>query len=120
MAREIKFRAWDRFNECYWYSDKYNNLADFFVKMQELSESGNALIFEQFTGLRNKNGKEIYERDYLKNPKGEIGCIIWHEAGFVLECKRKNGSLIYITLTQGFVNNKEIIGNSLESLEILK
>lgn len=40
MKREIKFRAWDKFNGCYWHSDKFENLADFFTKIQILIDGG--------------------------------------------------------------------------------
>lgn len=64
MSRAIKFRAWDDKGKC-WYpaetikdffnylSEKFTIIADWFNK--------DAISLEQYTGLKDKNGREIYE-----------------------------------------------------------
>ena len=135
--REIKFKVWDVLNQRmiykpYLFERKPEYLDNpepyiFYETFRDVEDGiGRLCHIMQFTGLHDKNGKEIYEGDILLNPlatapedKGWI--VIWKDYGFYY-------SLIDI---EDIVENKdfrpfgdtdiyfEIIGNIYENPELL-
>ena len=105
--REIKFRAWDgnRFI-------KYEELKNYPFK-NIIDKLGYTM--EQYTGLKDKNGKDIYEHDYCKNPDGTIIFIVWKDFGFkAISIEIVDGKKLRIplgNLGNYLISNCEIIGN---------
>ena len=57
MSREIKFRIWDKINRMW--------LRCFNVNLFDIGDLPNVELM-QYTGVKDKNGKEIYEGDIVK------------------------------------------------------
>lgn len=62
MNREIKFRAWDEVSE---KMLNWNDFLDTNMKNTFIAPESTGLILMQYTGLHDKNGKEIYEGDVV-------------------------------------------------------
>lgn len=122
MSRPIKFRAWSKYEKTMMNDVSYN---------VELEGGVNPWIFTQFTGLHDKNGKEIWEGDIVRMPDmafygncqilfGEhqtcLGDYYTSTAyGFYIQNPNKmdvERSLPY--------NNIEVLGNIYENPELLK
>lgn len=121
-----KFRVWDKDHKYMEYTDK-NLIVSFgdngnvdATDLSNIYSTCNGMQnFElmQSTGLKDKNGTEIYEGDIVKNIYDEIYVVKWFDAAFYLE-EKYNGGFDYHELH--FEDNKKVIGNIYENPELLE
>lgn len=125
--RHIEFRVWNTLLKKYLPDDlahikssgslvfgssyrkpDYNRYLPFIMKGDN--------IVEQFTGLKDKNGKKIYEGDVLVDDTGEpveYWVVKFSDGGFVGECAGVAESLFELT-------NLEVVGNIHKDSELLE
>lgn len=128
MNREIKFRAWDLTSKKF-DANIYIHL-DGWIMDTEIDDGRDDLILMQYTGLVDKNGKEIYEGDILKYYKifdfnkkyeekriFEVKYMALHNCG---DCTEDSGIGFNFYLLEDRLEYIEIIGNRFENPELLE
>lgn len=142
--REIKFRAWNRERkEMYWFNPLWGNTYNQGVGYVGMVPFGEAMAhvggfmgidnriqvdpegceIMQYTGLHDKNNKEIYEGDVCRWNLGSSGFsepfkIVWAMTGFTIYPNTTNqrNECVFANLHSSF----EVIGNIYESPELVQ
>ena len=121
--REIKFRVWDEFQKkfldhsCYFNSKDFNEYTAF-DRYFKCDEEG--CIVQQYTGLKDKNGREIYEGDIIQLENAPYKYeVVWNKWCWGIDSKG-----IVTDFIQSFTIAVEerciVIGNIFENPDLLK
>ena len=133
--REIKFRAWDKktksfvnLSTCEVYFTTQNEL--FVGETIELGthEEFNDFVLQQYTGLKDMNGKEIYEGDVIviDSDKDKIIYVIVYEYGEYLAITPNKNIDVFgsgydqLSLSMSGTEDYKIIGNIYENPELIE
>ena len=139
MTRPIKFRAWDNIMKEWLLGYEYPNLGGFSIvgetmMMGEWSsvltdmlhgkfgERGEELKIMQYTGISDKNGKEIYEGDILEYEDEHgltedfIEPVEWIEDEYTAGFGTENSANVWAEVAR----LSKVIGNIYENPELLE
>ena len=105
MSRELKFRQWQKATQNYIYFALRKGVSLEFNIEPEL---------EQYTGLKDKNGKEIYEGDII-DFFGEKYPVIYRAAGFWAEYSKTQKDHLFL-----YAIDSEVVGNIHKNPELLE
>jgi uncharacterized phage protein (TIGR01671 family) len=119
--RELKFRAWDKEEVRMWSHDDIDKSdTNGIVMWGDIFNDDTEFIIMQYTGLKDKNGKEIYEGDVVRGSgsyEDNTDKVIWQTGEFVRYGKYNDG-ISTIGLNHGLAWF-EVIGNIYENPELV-
>ena len=135
MSREFKFRVWDKYSNQYLLSrgDEFGELPNTFYNggtpydLSQILNNPERFTVQQFTGLTDAKGKDVYEGDIIKfdwyydgdyRYEGGYAFVEFFENAFDLEETRRGNwmDLWKCVKSDGGV----VVGNIFENPELLK
>lgn len=127
MTNQRKFRVWDKLAQRMIYPDKgyqQHYILDLNGRFHNLQNGsgGDDYVVLEYTGLTDKDDKEICEGDILIYKTDVIGQVIYEvdQGGYIIQWKRNGPHQNYINLDCDVAFESVNVGNIFEQPELLK
>lgn len=135
MSRDIKFRAWDKHNKVMYdrvLAGCNQDNSSYICNRVWMESKKDWVHFDeacgsimQYTGLKDKNGREIYEGDILTSDLERPYLVVEFRNGcFVVECfddgKKYYDIMTPVYIDTSFTKYHEVIGNIHDNPEFLE
>lgn len=115
--REIKFRAWDKVaNDM--LPNIQNHINDEIFAFGYMLNNYERFSIMQYTGLKDKNGKEIYEGDVLSHGNHKL-LVAFIDGCFSFECRISKYTGISMSMRDHQESEFEVIGNQFETPQLV-
>lgn len=127
--REIKFRGKDLETGEWVYGSLFQSLEQYPAIAKPKPTADGKLFYcltvvdadtvGQYTGLKDRNGEDVWEGDLLRTPEGDIMVAEWRDAQIITRCVRPHNPRYKNSLTFAYPVSV-VIGNRWDNPELLE